>query len=102
VTNKLIKPFFIKGFLNISVQIRPKVHISERLSALRLTRHSFVLCRKGASVCLKGVGVVYKLLFASSTKRCIQNRSPPVEAKGLNGVTHESFLTDGANVLIRP
>ncbi|GAU42124.1 hypothetical protein TSUD_350980 [Trifolium subterraneum] len=57
---------------------------------------------------LKGVGVVYKLPFTSSTKRCetiwcIHNRSPPVEAKGLTGVNHEnargihkSFPTDGA------
>ncbi|KAK2396903.1 hypothetical protein QL285_058534 [Trifolium repens] len=43
---------------------------SPRLSVLGLTRHSFVLCRKGALVGLKGVGVVYKLPFASSTKRC--------------------------------
>ncbi|KAK2376253.1 hypothetical protein QL285_077064 [Trifolium repens] len=53
-----------------TVQIRPQVHISERLSALGLTHHGFVLCRKGASVGLKGVDIVYKLPFASSTKRC--------------------------------
>jgi hypothetical protein len=53
----------------VIVYIRPKVHIFERLSALGLTRHGFVLCRKDASVGLKGVGVVNKLPFASSTKR---------------------------------
>jgi hypothetical protein len=37
---------------------------------LALTRHGFALCRKGASVGLKGVGVVCKLPFAWSTKRC--------------------------------
>jgi hypothetical protein len=62
-----------------NVQIRPQVHIFERLSVLGLIRHSFALCRKGVSVALKGMDVVYKLLFASSTKRygtiwCIQNR----------------------------
>jgi hypothetical protein len=40
------------------------------LSALGLTRHGFVLCRKGVSVDLKGVSVVYNLPFASNTKRC--------------------------------
>ncbi|KAK2433789.1 hypothetical protein QL285_019011 [Trifolium repens] len=52
------------------VQISPQVHISERLSALGLTRHGFILCRKGASIGLKCMSVVYKLPFASSTKRC--------------------------------
>jgi hypothetical protein len=56
--------------VHIVVQIRLQVHISERLSVLGLTRHGFVLCRKGVSVDLKGVSVVYKLPFASSTKRC--------------------------------
>jgi hypothetical protein len=70
--------YFIRAFNYIShieefcvdiVQIRPQVLISERLSALGLTRHGFVLyrkgasvgfvlCRKGASVDLKGVDVV--------------------------------------------
>jgi hypothetical protein len=31
---------------------------------------SFVLCRKYASMVLKGVNVVYKLLLASISKRC--------------------------------
>jgi hypothetical protein len=52
-----------------TVQIRYQVHISKRLSALGLTRHGFVFCRKDDSVGLKGVGVVYKLPFVSSTKR---------------------------------
>ncbi|MCI81492.1 hypothetical protein A2U01_0102766, partial [Trifolium medium] len=33
-----------------NVPMLPQVHISERLSALGITRHGFVLCRKGASV----------------------------------------------------
>ncbi|MCI77314.1 hypothetical protein A2U01_0098584, partial [Trifolium medium] len=33
-----------------NVLIRPQVHISERLPALGLTHHGFVLCRKGASM----------------------------------------------------
>jgi hypothetical protein len=53
-----------------SVQIRPQVHISERLFVLGLIRHGFVHCRKDVSVGMNGVGVVYKLSFASSTKRC--------------------------------
>jgi hypothetical protein len=36
-----------------SVQIRPQVHISEKLSVLGLICHSFVLCRKNVSVGLK-------------------------------------------------
>jgi hypothetical protein len=55
--------------INIIVQIRSQVHISERLSDLGLTCHGFVLCRKCVSIGLKGVGVVYKLPFASNTKR---------------------------------
>jgi hypothetical protein len=54
-----------------TVQIRPQVHISERLSALGLVCHGFVLCKKSASVDLKGVSVIYKLSFASSIKRCM-------------------------------
>jgi hypothetical protein len=59
-----------KGVNFLSIQIRPQVHISDRLSAFGLTRHGFVLCIKGVSVGLKGMGVVYKLSFASSTKQC--------------------------------
>ncbi|KAK2418506.1 hypothetical protein QL285_040695 [Trifolium repens] len=76
------------------VQIRSQVHISERLSALGLTRHGFVLCRKGISVGL-GVGVVYKLPFASSTKRCetifvYPEQKPTVEAKGFENEFYRS------------
>jgi hypothetical protein len=75
----------------IIVQIRPQVHISERLPALGLTRHDFVLCRKGALVGLKGVGVVYNYHLPRVPSDVglfwgIQNRSPPVEAKGLKGI----------------
>ncbi|MCI57901.1 hypothetical protein A2U01_0079152, partial [Trifolium medium] len=60
---------------------------------------------------LKGVGVVYKHSLASIINRCrtiwcIQNSSPPVDAKGLKGVDQRayavSFPTDGANVLMLP
>jgi hypothetical protein len=53
-----------------SVQIRPQVHISEKLSVLGLIRHNFILCKKGVSVVWKGLSILYKLLFASSTKQC--------------------------------
>jgi hypothetical protein len=57
------------GFTNnVTVQIRTQVHISEKLSALKLTRHGFVLCKKDVSVGLNCVSVVYKLPFTSSTK----------------------------------
>jgi hypothetical protein len=35
--------------------IRPQVYISERLSALGLICHNFVVCKRGVSVDLKGV-----------------------------------------------
>ncbi|KAK2407043.1 hypothetical protein QL285_042703 [Trifolium repens] len=50
---------FIVPTYGATVQIRSQVHISERLSALGLTRRSFVLGRKGVPVGLKDADVVY-------------------------------------------
>jgi hypothetical protein len=44
-------------------------HLRE-IVRLWLTRYSFVLCRNGASVVLKGVGFIYKLSFGLISKRC--------------------------------
>jgi hypothetical protein len=56
-----------------------------------VNRHGFVICRKGASVGLKGwvLYINYSLPRVPSNAGlfwCIHNRSPPVEAKGLKGV----------------
>jgi hypothetical protein len=61
-------------------------HISERLSALGLTRHSFVLCTKCAMWDYFGV----------SRTEASQSR-----LRGQRVSTHESFLTSGANVQIQ-
>jgi hypothetical protein len=61
-------------------------HISERLSALGLTRHSFVLCTKCAMWDYFGV----------SRTEASQSR-----LRGQRVSTHESFLTGGANVQIQ-
>jgi hypothetical protein len=53
-----------------SILIRHQVHISEKLSALRLTRHGFILFKKGVLIGLKCMSIVYKLSFVSIIKRC--------------------------------